>query len=84
MHASGLIITSAVYYTCYQGVVEAARMGIPGGSYFDILMVTLASQTLASFTIYGWYLLLLVSFLQRTRVPTTLLILAFAGRGLKT
>lgn len=60
-HAVGLFVTSAIYYVSYHGVVEAAKMGIPAGTYFDLLVLTLLSQTVSTFSSYGWYILLLVS-----------------------
>lgn len=59
--AVGLLCTSVVYYVCYHGVVDAARMGVPGGIYFDLMVVTLVAQFVATFSSYGWYILLLVS-----------------------
>ncbi|CAM9952757.1 unnamed protein product, partial [Laminaria digitata] len=58
--AFGLLVTSAVYYICYNGMVDAARMGVPGGTYFDILAVCLTAQAVSSFSSYGWYIYLLV------------------------
>lgn len=57
----GLVFTSVIYYVCYQGVVDAARMGMPGGLYFDVLVVTLVAHFVSTFSSYGWYIFLLVS-----------------------
>ena len=56
----GLLLTSTVYYICYNGMVDAARMGVSGGTYFDILAVCLTAQAVNSFSKYGWYIYLLV------------------------
>lgn len=58
--AIGLLVTSALYYFCYHGVVDAARLGIPAGPYFDVLVVTLVAQFVSTFSTYGWYIYLLV------------------------
>lgn len=42
-------------------MVDAARMGVSGGTYFDILAVCLTAQAVSSFSSYGWYIYLLVS-----------------------
>lgn len=55
------MLSSAVYYICYNGMVDAARMGVSGGTYFDILAVCLTAQAVSSFSSYGWYIYLLVS-----------------------
>lgn len=36
-------------------------MGVPGGTYFDVLVVTLLAQAVSAFSGYGWYIYLLVS-----------------------
>lgn len=58
--AFGLLVTSIIYYICYQGVVEAARMGVPGGVYFDVLVVCLTGQAVSTVSSFGWYIYLLV------------------------
>lgn len=58
--AFGLLVTSGAYYICYQGLVEAARMGVTGGTYFDILAVCLVGQAVSTFTSYGVYIYALV------------------------
>ncbi|CAM9766865.1 unnamed protein product [Ascophyllum nodosum] len=56
----GLLVSSIVYYICYQGLVDAARMGAPGGAYFDVLVVCLSAQVVGLFSSYGWYIYLLI------------------------
>lgn len=57
----GMVFTSVIYYVCYQGVVEAARMDAPAGAYFDILVITLLAQAVSTVSSSGWYIFLLVS-----------------------
>lgn len=57
----GLAVTSVVYYVCYHGMLEAAKGGVAGGAYFDILAVCLAGQFVSTFSRYGFYVYLLVS-----------------------
>ncbi|CAM9151381.1 unnamed protein product, partial [Hapterophycus canaliculatus] len=56
----GLAVTSIVYYVCYHGMLEAAKRGVAGGAYFDILVVCLAGQFVSAFSGYGIYVYLLV------------------------
>ncbi|CAM9739875.1 unnamed protein product, partial [Scytosiphon promiscuus] len=56
----GFAVTSVVYYVCYHGVLEAAKGGVGGGAYFDILVVCLAGQFVSTFSGYGTYVYLLV------------------------
>lgn len=56
-----LAVTSVVYYVCYHGVLEAAKSGVGGGTYFDILVVCLVGQFVSTFSGYGTYVYLLVS-----------------------
>lgn len=57
----GLLVSSIVYYICYQGLVDSARMAVHGGAYFDVLVVCLSAQVVGLFTSYGWYIYILVS-----------------------
>ncbi|CAM9471070.1 unnamed protein product [Discosporangium mesarthrocarpum] len=60
-HAVGFIGTSAVEYVCYHGLVEAAGVGVGGGSvYFDVMAVFTIAQLVCMFTEKGWYIFLMV------------------------
>jgi SRP-independent targeting protein 2/TMEM208 len=58
---AGFLFTSAVYWVCYKGVVEAAGARSGGaGYYLDLLVLTAATQVLCLFSNKGWYLYMLV------------------------
>eukprot|EP00953_Heterococcus_sp_UTEX-ZZ885_P020905 11700-Heterococcus_DN1.PRE.1 len=57
---AGFLFTSAVYWVCYKGVVEAAGARSGGaGYYLDLLVLTAATQVLCLFSDKGWYLYML-------------------------
>ncbi len=56
----GFFIHSACLIIAYFGMVECAKNNSSSEVYFDLLCVTIASQVIANFFEWGWYIMFLV------------------------